>query len=827
MSDHDIETLLRESLRGRSSQAPDGDPVAQRVLARVGAPPPHRRWRPWALPLAAAAVVVIAGIVIGLGQEHATTPPAVRITPPVSQTIDGSPTAPVSGTTSPPATTEVTRPAVPANLHLRDATFDSATDGHLLATVDCADGTGGCLALLGTVDGGAHWAQLNPPPARLVGDQSCASSPCVDHIRFANDRVGYAYGPDALFVTTDGGATWMRQPEVGADALQIAGDTVILVRAIDTACPDRCPLFMTAPVGSTDWRSFTVPDWPIGTVSVRLASSGQQVALLMNPVGLAKGAGRELASVLYLSADDGHHWTAKSEQCPYIGAGYTNHGFDVAMSGDGAIVLDCVALTDTEPTFVGGMTITSTDGGEHFAVPPHGGKLGAASVLAAASAAVQVVFATENGDGAPRLYRSTNGGDSWSPVMDIAGAVTSAGFSSPDTGWAVSEDGGTLWTTGDGGATWAARRPPSAGGSSSAAVASTTTPVTVPSFSAVHMVSATDGWAITDSGVLRTTDAGENWVARSPTGADITGLQSSYGPGAWSNAAFAGTDEAWLAVTSPGAVTVFHTTNAGRSWSPAVVRAQPDLGGIMAAVGISFPTPQDGWLLTNVGGTALGTEEIELYRTRDGGGSWELADAATHGQDSPTGLPEGGIKTGMGFAGDGRGWLTGYRGSEAPLWLYETADGGGTWTRATLPAPEGADIEPFPITYPPRFSGDGHGAMQVYRQVTSTSGVTVFYVTDDDGATWRPTAPITSPSGMSLWDWTDATHGVAANDTAWCTTSTAGQSWQCDPLPAALAGLADLTFTSPQLGWAVAGGRLYATGDGGHTWAPVAALLTR
>lgn len=460
MNDHDIETQLRESLRRNARRAPSGASVTTRLLQRVHRRPPAHRWRTWALPLAAAAVVVITAIVIVLGHGDSATPPAVPVTPPTppTATVANSVRSPAATSSTLSSTSQFTRAGAPAglaNLHVRDVTFDGTTEGWALASADCADGTGSCLALLRTLDGGAHWTAMTPPRARLVGED-CSSPPCVGSVRFANEQIGYAFGPDALFLTTDGGRTWALQPDMGADALDIVGDTVILVRAVNTACPDRCPLFLTSPLGSADWTPFQLTGWPPGTNTVRIASSGQRVALLANPLNIAGGAQKQ-PGALYLSADGGRHWTARGEQCPYVGAGYTENSYDVSVPSDGAIVIDCVVLNDAEPNFVGGITITSTDGGAHFAVPPHGGKLGAASVFAAASGTVQLAFATENGGGAARLYRSTDGGDSWSLVQTMTDAVSSIGFTSAQDGWAMAEDGRTWWTTTDGGATWARR----------------------------------------------------------------------------------------------------------------------------------------------------------------------------------------------------------------------------------------------------------------------------------------------------------------------------------------------------------------------------------
>jgi hypothetical protein len=51
--------------------------------------------------------------------------------------------------------------------------------------------------MLGTVDGGDTWTRLTAPPDY------------ADHLRFANDRIGYAWAVQrGLYITRDGGRTW-------------------------------------------------------------------------------------------------------------------------------------------------------------------------------------------------------------------------------------------------------------------------------------------------------------------------------------------------------------------------------------------------------------------------------------------------------------------------------------------------------------------------------------------------------------------------------------------------------------------------------------------
>jgi len=58
--------------------------------------------------------------------------------------------------------------------------------------------------------------------------------------------------------------------------------------------------------------------------------------------------------------------------------------------------------------------------------------------------------------GGGRVYRSTDGGTTWTPVADLskAGNLAWAGFESTTVGRVLTDGGRTIWTTHDAGATW-------------------------------------------------------------------------------------------------------------------------------------------------------------------------------------------------------------------------------------------------------------------------------------------------------------------------------------------------------------------------------------
>jgi photosystem II stability/assembly factor-like uncharacterized protein len=64
--------------------------------------------------------------------------------------------------------------------------------------------------------------------------------------------------------------------------------------------------------------------------------------------------------------------------------------------------------------------------------------------------ATTVLVAAGNG-----LARSTDGGATWHSVLSVAEHIGFVGFESTLVGRAVSADGKTIWTTRDGGGTWA------------------------------------------------------------------------------------------------------------------------------------------------------------------------------------------------------------------------------------------------------------------------------------------------------------------------------------------------------------------------------------
>jgi photosystem II stability/assembly factor-like uncharacterized protein len=454
--DPQVEQAVRHSLADHARHAPAGHEVADRVLAAVDRTPardPRRdssRWRTWAFPLiAAGAVAAVVGAVAGIQQldkpsAHGTAAASPSV--PRVSVSNASPSVAVSPTTHAPSvhtspTTTTTAPVDTSTLHgvkILDLTFADVDDGWALATADCINGPGRCPALLRTHNG-QTWHSSPRVGFNVVGQTSTpCDDPCVEHIRFATDRIGYAYGPTSFLMTTDGGRHWGEQSG-GADAVETLNQNVIRVTSQGTGCPGPCDVrVFTAPIGGSTWTRATLPGTEPG-FGFQFARGGDDAYLLF--FGHVAGGEPSAESVLYHSADNGVTWTRGGEPCPQTGSVEIDSRV-IAAGDQGRAAVLCAPRTSTSNAWVA----TSTDGGAHFTAQP--GKAPAANLLTGDPATVLV------NTGVGGLARSTDGGKTWSPVRYPIRGVSFAGFENTQVGRIVAAHGTEIWTTRDGGQSW-------------------------------------------------------------------------------------------------------------------------------------------------------------------------------------------------------------------------------------------------------------------------------------------------------------------------------------------------------------------------------------
>jgi photosystem II stability/assembly factor-like uncharacterized protein len=159
-----------------------------------------------------------------------------------------------------------------------DVTFLDAQHGWALTTHRCG-GWHRCLRILGTADGGRSWQSVGVPPGATAPLESLPCShvinvdrPCIEHLRFADARTGYAWSDRLLYVTRDGGQSWSRR-NGGAGSLAAVDGAVLRTGFFaGTQVVER------ADAEARDWR--IVADAVTRTSQLKLVQSAAQVSLV-------------------------------------------------------------------------------------------------------------------------------------------------------------------------------------------------------------------------------------------------------------------------------------------------------------------------------------------------------------------------------------------------------------------------------------------------------------------------------------------------------------------------------------------------------------------
>lgn len=395
--------------------------------------------------LAATAVLALVLGACGGSSHHPRSASPRSSSPAAATSAAGTPTPSATATSS-------RRPSasVPAGFHVVDATFVSTTTGWLLGTAPCAHEP--CTSIVRTDDGGRHWTGVPAPVAYLRGlfNESndrvdCAKVACISGLRFASPSVGYAYGTSALFMTTDGGHTWRRQP-VGADALEAARGAVLRVREVRSGCPGCVFAIERAAVGGARWSATSAPQVVGDRASLSWSGRVAAELVMQNPAG---GAG-DAHSTLVLSVDGGATWVRHSDPCGGRD-GQENDAIAVSTELGGSVV----ALCEPRGGAAGAFVMVTTDDGAHWrrAGSP-GAPLRGLAVTAATSADWYVAGLR---GGSSVLLASFDAGRSWQTVRSAPApsGVDRAfvGFETASVGRYFSEPQ-TLWSTTDAGRQW-------------------------------------------------------------------------------------------------------------------------------------------------------------------------------------------------------------------------------------------------------------------------------------------------------------------------------------------------------------------------------------
>ncbi|HSM72514.1 MAG TPA: NBR1-Ig-like domain-containing protein [Anaerolineales bacterium] len=333
------------------------------------------------------------------------------------------------------------------------------------------------------------------------------------------------------------------------------------------------------------------------------------------------------------------------------------------------------------------------------------------------------------------------------------------------------------------------------------------TVVNSPNISSLHMIDAGNGWANSDSYLLRTTNGGGTWYSVLPNISEkITG-------GFFSNI-----NTSWVITSSlqggqTGPGSLYRTTNGGLNWTRYDV---PFNDGYIQFL------DNTGYVL-QVTGAATSKQSVILYKSTDGGATWTTQyynDPTIPGYNSS--LPLAGHKNGMTFINGSTGWVGGESPLSGSIYLYKTSDNGLNWMKQDLPVPAGYE-NAYMATVEPKFFDPNNGILPVWMSVDVGARDLYLYVTHDGGNTWTPSSgfarnaqhtDIVSLSSTISWDWANLFH-VTNNGGANWTTITPNINFGDD--------FRGLDFVSATTGWVFLkhpdnSTSLYRTADGGSTW---------
>jgi photosystem II stability/assembly factor-like uncharacterized protein len=496
--------------------------------------------------------------------------------------------------------------------------------------------------------------------------------------------------------------------------------------------------------------------------------------------------------------------------------------------------------------------LRTADGGRAWSSLPLSRQLTRLEITGASTAwAIERGIQAGGGTAPPRLVRSTDDGRTWK--VAIPGVVSAVCFVTPLMGFAA---GPRLLATIDGGRSWIGR----------AALPTEGAPMDLSCSAATVWVFVNlDGGAggHVNYAAYRSTDGGRhldqvlgNSFYDPPTGVGT----ASDEPGPFTAIGRSSAVELGISPAAEAA-SVTITQDGGRHWTTTVLEDVPT-----ESVSLSFPNPTHGFVTENHWGrgSVLATDDAgrtwrEVYPTTDPGPVTDISfvsaytgfgvglpgdasaivetvDGARHWAVVGD-LPEdaavfgGGMATPtLSFWDESDGWAVSAAGG-----LFRTADGGRTWSRGAAP-------ESLPLVGGVTFVDALNGCI-VARNADSLTSVELH--TEDGGTTWQARddflplgACALGVNGVTLKTAAELAIGgsdlpqiITHGPDAWAVasggiarTTDGGRSWLMFDWSPSFGDISptSLTFGDSSNGWFLTElGPIYATHDGGRTWAIV------
>ena len=485
--------------------------------------------------------------------------------------------------------------------HLTDVFFVNDNVGYIT-------GEGNSHLVLKTTDGGLSWTDLS------FGD----SSNETNTIFFLDENTGWIGGTNTsvqpyIYRTDDGGLTWTEQdlPAVIADQTAAITGVVFADENVGYACVNS--LYVQVPVlkttdGGTTWDVIFTSERDYHHIALRDA---QSIAVVATSV-LGSGADK-----LYVSTDGGVNFSTYNQPVKNYAGGAVYRGDEIVVVSDQSIVmrspangaalevinesprLNAIAWQDAlngwiTSGYVSGtapFSLRTTDGGNTWTDAPGAPGGTAIDFLDTDPDRGWILFPGQ----LAKLWRTTNGGDSWlvKQVGNGGSFLEDFFFVDANVGWVFGGNGSIRKTT-DGGVNFSFQNLDNTG-------------VFV---QALQFIDANEGWCAGGFGsgsafINHSTDGGETWTAQTPVYneqiLDLQFLDAQNG----------------FACTVGGHTQ--RTSDGGLTWKPG-----GDVPHLFAE-SIHMTSPAEGYLVARDKTGAQQTGQGHIYTTEDGGDTWALA----------------------------------------------------------------------------------------------------------------------------------------------------------------------------------------------------------
>lgn len=281
-----------------------------------------------------------------------------------------------------------------------------------------------------------------------------------------------------------------------------------------------------------------------------------------------------------------------------------------------------------------------------------------------------------------------------------------------------------------------------------------------------------------------------------------------------------GTDTLFLAKVTSTGVKTYTTTDDGKTW---VTRGKTNTNDTMVSY-FHFINSSDGWMVTD-NGVAAHQSDYHLFRTTDGGQTWQLI-AKTNPTGSLGSIPGYGDAV-FSFDPSGIGWMTGQSEVNGKGFLMQSSDGGKSWNPVSVPVPK-VDAGTLVTTSKPIYRKGSTSIVVQYQGQNRNS--TVVLRINSQGQVISTSSPLQTDKPV-LIDFVDSSNGWATtapwapNQPKLYRTINGGQSWQALPVnKQMLATDPSIHFVTPTVGFAFSMNQntgsptLWRTTNGGRTW---------